>query len=35
MDSRGNQQFDGQGQFVFTNFAPTDAAQLFYILQMQ
>ena len=27
--------FDSLGQFVFTNIAPTDAAQLFYILQTQ
>jgi hypothetical protein len=26
-------QFNSLGQFVFTNFAPTDALQLFYILQ--
>ena len=30
-----NQQFNSLGQFVYTNIAPTDAAQLFYILQMQ
>ncbi|HEV2437505.1 MAG TPA: SBBP repeat-containing protein [Verrucomicrobiae bacterium] len=28
-------QFGSQGQFVFTNIAPTDAPQLFYLLQMQ
>jgi hypothetical protein len=28
-------QFGSQGQFVFTNIAPTTAPQLFYILQMQ
>ena len=28
-------QFGSQGQFVFTNLAPTDAPQLFYLLQMQ
>lgn len=27
-------QFGSQGQFVFTNIAPTDAPQLFYLLQM-
>ncbi len=30
-----NQHFNSLGQFVFTNIAPTDAAQLFYILQTQ
>ncbi len=28
-------QFGSQGQFVFTNLAPTDAPQLFYLLHMQ
>jgi hypothetical protein len=28
-------QFDSQGQFIFTNIPPTNAPQLFYILQMQ
>jgi hypothetical protein len=28
-------QFDSQGQFIFTNTAPTNTPQLFYILQMQ
>ena len=28
-------QFGNQGQFVFTNIAPTDVPQLFYLLQMQ
>jgi hypothetical protein len=28
-----NQQFNSLGQFIFTNIAPTDAVQLFYILQ--
>ena len=28
-------QFGFQGQFIFTNLAPTDAPQLFYLLQMQ
>jgi hypothetical protein len=27
--------FGSQGQFVFTNIAPTDAPELFYLLQMQ
>jgi hypothetical protein len=30
-----NQHFNNLGQFIFTNIAPTDAAQLFYILQTQ
>jgi hypothetical protein len=30
-----NQPFNSLGQFVFTNIAPTDAVQLFYILQTQ
>ncbi len=28
-------QFGSQGQFIFTNIPPTNAPQLFYILQMQ
>jgi hypothetical protein len=28
-------QFDSQGQFIFTNIPPTNTPQLFYILQMQ
>lgn len=28
-------QFGSQGEFIFTNIAPTDAPQLFYLLQMQ
>ena len=31
----GSNNFNSLGQFVFTNIAPTDAAQLFYILQTQ
>jgi Immunoglobulin I-set domain/Immunoglobulin domain/Beta-propeller repeat len=33
--SVGSNHFNSLGQFVFTNIAPTDAAQLFYILQTQ